>query len=417
MGVAAEAGSALPLSAAERTVADRCARRAHAELRTLLMMLPPDARSAAGVARLLSLDRTTCHRIVASLAETNPGADLLVRLPGVRGLRRFIGAARLHGGGEGEVAAADAAVDGLDQVVRELAGSQLNLARRLRAGSAPKTLEPDRMRSVGERLFQAGVDLTGRWSETALLVQVYRPLPDDAKKIDRVTISGYIGHHARPDALPLVVTQKAMTFADPQRPEDFQTLDHHTWRGRLDGAVLEQFSTHPVPVVTARGPRGAMVQTIDPAIAGASGPVDVVIARRSDTPGLHPAHDDPPVQEVWYSKRFPARRLLFDVYLHRSLARACIPALSLHLFPPDMLGPPSERWLTRHPRGPRLAVLGSDLENSATPAYPRYAELMRSVFRTLEWPEEEFVGYRCETEYPLWNAVYIMTFDFGPQDG
>lgn len=405
------------LTPSERTALEQAARRAHGELKAVLLLLPAGARAAAGLSRLLNLDRTTCHRIVASLAETNPGPDLLTRLPGTRGLRQFIAAARVHGVGEGETAAADAAVDAADRVVREIAGSQSHLARRLRAanGSPPRPADPDGLRSAAERLFNAGVELTGRWSETALLVQVYRPLDGEPSRIDRATISGFIGHRARPDALPLVVTQKTITFLEPDQTQDFATLGRRNFRGRLDNAVLEDYSTRPLPVVTARGPRGGMVQTIDPAASGGEGPVDVVIARRADKPALHPAQDDPPVQEVWYSVRFPARRLVFDTYLHRSMARECIPSLSLHLFPPDMQGPASERWLTRHPRGPRLQVLGGDIDHAAPAAYPRYPQLLKAVLGALEWPEGDFVGYRCEVEYPVWNGVYIMAFDFGPQ--
>lgn len=395
------------------------ARRLHAELSSLLNTFPPTARSPSAMARELGIDRSTCQRIITALTTHTVDADFLIRLPGTRGLQLFIEAVAARGLPAGERDASVTAVDLADRAVRDIAGSQSALARRLQMATTEprkRAMPPASNDALAmEVLAGAGEHLTGRWSEAVLLTQFYRPVPGDERSVERATVNGYVGHRMRPDAIPLIITHRAMSWADPQGRADFSDLSGST-RGTLTDAVLSDFSTQPLPIVTARGPRGGMVHTIDPISAGHDSPVDVLIARKGPKPSLHPAHDSPPIEEVWYSIRFPARRMLFDVYLHRSMARQCIAGLELHATPPDIAGPQAERWLTRLPRPPRLQMLGDDIRAAGSPCYTRYVELLLHMFHRLDWPADEFVGYRCEVEYPMWNGLYIMSFDFGRHD-
>lgn len=130
----------------------------------------------------------------------------------------------------------------------------------------------------------------------------------------------------------------------------------------------------------------------------------------------HPATQSPPIEEVWAMINFPARRMVFDVYLHRDLARKCIPSLDVHLWRPDFATQVSDRWQTRFADSPRLEVLGHGIQNAATSAYLRHAELTTFLFRGLNLDADRFVGYRCMVEYPLWRTGYCMSFDFTSSD-
>ncbi len=417
-----------PLTSAELGRLREVARRLHAELDSLVDALPGHARSASAMARELGIDRSTCQRLISALTAGDAEPEFLVRLPGTRGLQLFIEAVASNQNTSlpaGERDAASTAVDLADRAVRDIAGSQSALARRLQVGEGE--LSGARGRSISpppqasndalamEVLAGAGEHLTGRWSDAITLTQFYRPVPGDPKAVERATLNGYIGHRTKPDAMPLIVTHRALSFADPHPRSrvDFSDLSGSS-RGTLTDAVLSEFSTQPLPIVTARGPKGGMVHTIDPSSSDhdVPPPVDVFLARKSPKPGLHPVYDTPAVEEVWYSIRFPARRMVFDVFLHRSMARQCIASLELHATPPDIAGPQAERWLSRLPRPPRIQMLGDDLRAAETACYTRYVDLLTHMFHRLDWPAEEFVGYRCEVDFPMWNGVYIMSFDF-----
>jgi hypothetical protein len=120
----------------------------------------------------------------------------------------------------------------------------------------------------------------------------------------------------------------------------------------------------------------------------------------------------PAVGEMWSLITFPARRLVYDVFLHRDIARRCIPSVEVHLrgFDTHPLG--SRRWSTRFPGHERLEVLSAGLTGARTASYPRQHELIGRALAAAGWSADEFVGFRCEVDYPIWRAGYCMVFDF-----
>lgn len=112
---------------------------------------------------------------------------------------------------------------------------------------------------------------------------------------------------------------------------------------------------------------------------------------------------------------FPARRMVFDVYLHRDLARACIPSLDAHLWRPDFADHVGDRWQTRFARAPRLELLGNGQDRAGNP-WPRHAELTDFLFRQMDLDPDRMVGFRCLEDYPAWRTGYCMSFDFNTDD-
>ncbi len=115
------------------------------------------------------------------------------------------------------------------------------------------------------------------------------------------------------------------------------------------------------------------------------------------------------------------------MFLHRSLAQASIPSLDCYalgnrgpIAAPDAgeHGPApvnlaSQRWFDRLPARPRLDHLGVGLESAGSTDYPRLARLLGHLFESQGWSADEFVGYRCQVDYPVWGVQYLMSFDFG----
>lgn len=71
-----------------------------------------------------------------------------------------------------------------------------------------------------------------------------------------------------------------------------------------------------------------------------------------------------------------------------------------------------DRWYDQIAVSPVLKLFGAGLANSATSSEPRLAELTDYVFDRLSWESKDFVGYRCEEEFPLWGCDYVMAFDY-----
>lgn len=409
------------LSQEERSTLDRITRRLHGELRSAILSLPEPARGASGMARHLGVERTTCQRIVSAVSGPFPGPEVTGRLPGVQGLRQFVGALR-----EGDdlddasIDSVEAAVDRFAEGVRTMGPSRTKLLRRMRSASeAPRVApgETDSDASLRTQLFESGRRLTGQYSEVSLATFVFRPTPGEPDRLDSAQLRGFLGHHVRRDAMPF----SFLWFSDIGSDSDangssYNTLEREPLKGRSRGLVLPEFSSEPLPVITSRGPSNKTLFLVDPKEMDSERPLDVVAAGRTDAAHRHPARGKPPLHEVWMLGRFPAKRLIFDVLLHRSLARACIPSVGVYSIQPNLAETLDLRWLDRFPVTPKLEVLQPGIANVAHTAYPRYTELLGHLFDRLGWDAGEFIGYRCDVVYPVWGGGHCMIFDYGREE-
>ncbi len=404
-------------------LADRVARRLHSELSTFLSALPREARNASELARRLGIDRTTCQRAVFVASRPFSGSDVLARLPGVRGLRQLCDAAAKSSADESAVAALLAAIDQFEELLRDFGGSQSRLVRELqesdeRAPARADGISPEDPGEVAarRRLFDAATEITGRSSNCWVAVYVYRPNAGDASTLELIRANGLVGHSARADAVPLIMhnfTTKLDAESAPAEPPGIgrvRTLDNAPLRPRAFDSLLPEFTSDPPPLIRTRQPNDFLVQSIDEPASAAGRRTDIMMATRTVVP--NPAHHAPPIEEAWALVNFPCRHLVFDLYLHRDLARSCIPSLDAHLWRPDFAQQVGDRWQTRFTDSPVLQLLGPGLRAPPTRAYPRLGELTKTVFSRAGIPGEEFVGYRCEVAYPIWRAGYCVSFDF-----
>ncbi len=414
--------------------ADRVARRLHDELAGLVACFPETARHASGMARHLGIDRTTCQRTVFVVDRPCTGPGMLERLPGVRGLRQLVEAARSSEPAP-PTPVLDAVTTALDQyqeLVVTLGGSRTRLTRRIALGAATAAARgsssdapaapPDGGLAARTALFDAARELTGRASECWVAVYVYRPAPDDPDRVEVVRANGLVGHVARPDAVPLVVHNFSSASTDGPRDdaheaepvradsERFASLANAPVEGRSPTVVLEDFTSDPPPLVTARQPHEFLVQSIDERPANAGRAVDLMLATRTLFP--HPAKQAPRIEEVWALVNFPSRHLLFDVYLHPALARGCLASLDAHLWGPDFDEHVGDRWQTRLADAPPLQLLGTGLRDAPTAGYPRMHELTAQLFERAGLDPAGYVGYRCDVPYPMWRGGYCVSFDF-----
>lgn len=407
------ATKAQPLAVGELTAASSAARRLQEELRGLLEGLEAPDRGASALARRLGIDRATCQRVVQAAWDSAPDARLLTRMPGIRGLEAFVEAmSAQEAASADQVAQAHAAIEQVAAVLASLGGSQARFAARLAASATDAALIDDAALEPERRaLFDAAAALTGRSSAVSVTVFAYRPSPREPGLIESLGISGLIGHEARPDAVPLVFHWGSRGMQqEAKRP--FGALDTTPAKGRSPSVVLEGFSTRPLPLVTSTGPDGQLVQAVD-SQAASRGPVDLVIATRPQGGAPHPATETPPVQESWSLQHFPARHLVFDVWLHRSLAVGCLPSSDVHLWRPGFEAQIQQRWMTRFAQGPRLSMLGSGLAQAGARAWPRHSEMLAFAFEQAGWDASDLVGYRCEESFPIWRAGHRIALDFG----
>ncbi|MBL8990912.1 MAG: hypothetical protein JNJ48_04950 [Phycisphaerae bacterium] len=417
-------GPATVLTASERAAAAELGRRLATELRGLLAHVPTEHHGASALGRYLRLDRNTCQRVIASTAGDDHDEAVLVRLPGIEGLGQFVDAveARIRTGAVREqVAAVRAAVGALERLIDRLGGSQRRLRQRLEADlerSVDSAAAPADNAARRQALFRSAAEVVGRWSEAVVSVVMIRPVPGRPELTEGVRTRAYVGHTWRPGAVPLEIGESSVPQLALERDESaHQSLEHRPARGDSPDLLLGEFCSQPWPRVTSRALGDRTVHVVDAGEPPHQGTCDIVLSVRRSSPDRHPALASPPVGEVSFLVTFPARRLVLDVFLHRDLAERCVPSCELHLYSPAVGPGGLARWSTRLPGGASLDPLGSGLRRAASTAYARHAELTAHVFQRVGWDASEFVGYRCDTSYPVWRAGYFMLFDFAPPPG
>lgn len=384
------------------------------------------------MAKRLEVDRNTCQRIVAATATGQMDATVLVQLPGVLGLRQFVDAmAREFTTAEQTelIGSCRAAIDAVESLLRTLGCSQRRLRERLEADprSAPAEVAA-RNDGVSSRksLFRAATEITGRCSEVRCSLSAIRPVPGDPTRTEYIKAGGYAGHVAFPGAMPLELGEQAAEHLQTERAsKSFEPLSAEcdAISDESNRYLLSAFCSQPLPRVTSRRIGTRIVHVIEsgPSPEDERRAMDIFVAERHARPDKHPATQRPALGEVWSMITFPARRLIFDVYLHREIARRCIPSLEVHLWNSSAGQQGLWRWSTRFPKGPRLTLLGAGLSNADAEGLSSHAPLTAHVFDRAGWDASEFVGYRCDVEYPIWRAGYCMLFDFTgnelPTDG
>lgn len=162
-----------PLTDGERHEAEQVARRVHAELCALVLLLPEGERGASAMARTLGLDRATCQRVASTVARAQADAVTLVHLPGCQGLRQFVEAvSRRVPIRPEQLDGLRSAIGAMDETLDRLGGSQRRFRHRMvatvRAGDGaaiPEVGANDP--AMRQKLFNLGAAVTGgghtRW--------------------------------------------------------------------------------------------------------------------------------------------------------------------------------------------------------------------------------------------------------------
>ncbi len=332
---------------------------------------------------------------------------ILTRLPGVEGLKQVLDGFAAAGADAGDVAAARSAVASLERFITLSGGSHSKLIDRLgvsRSGAemsaGPGLAEPQ----ARAALHEAAVRVTGRSCEVSLAIYAFRVAPDDPAVLERALAKGLIGSLVMPGGMPMV-----MSSGDTLRVGGDAASRP---AGTMPEQVLSPFTTDPLPLVTSRNRSGKLYQIVDPKAGMEGGLIDVVTALKARHPLMDPATGRPTLDAIWSLVTCPTRRLILDVYLHADMERLFRPSLDALLWTPDLNIAPDDRWVMRLPSGPKLQLLGRGLAAARSDLFSRHAELSEHFFRHIGWDAEDFVGFRCEVQSPVWRAGYSMAMEY-----
>lgn len=414
-----------PLSESDQREIQRITERVQSEIGSLLRQFPVGVRTIAEISDWLSVSTPVCQRVVRFVRSSSDPLTAVTYLPGVRGLRQLIAAARDRGVSTEHVKAAEAAWRRYAELIDRYGGSQAKFLARIERGRdltpRPANDPTPRSQTSGdprEVVFARQREATGRSFDAQIGAFLYRQVDSDT--IDAATALSMRGIEQSPGAMPLSPIQIFNPYPTDADPTDDADGDAPL----LDGFpvdLIPNLSSTPAPELVVRTEAGRKILLIDPD-HNQRGPFDVTLG------GLHyglqhPNRLDPPVQHSTLVARGPSRSLTLDVYLDRALARRAAASTAVYFVSgrglvgthaTDRHGAPfidsaERRWFDRLPERPPFSTRdAAELADEAGPA----AAVARHLFAATGWDLGDFVAFRMHVAYPLWGLQYLLQFDF-----
>jgi hypothetical protein len=385
--------------------------RIRSELVRLIRALPADSRSVRTMAAWLDVDRNTCQRVISATHADASGCEAFVRLPGLKPLRHLVSQAQKRGVAPEHLDSLTIALDRMAQMLDELDESHVRLKARVEASLSSGAAQHDRGEmDIRRALFEDHARLLQRRLRSHSLITAVSPHRDDPTKLEQAWVRGLLGLRMERGALPLPLgtasTDREQHADEPAAT--FDPLSRFAKPGSRNSGLVAGLCSSPMPTLTTRGPAGSQVLVIDPATTDFESEPDVAIATRIS----HVAH---PGNETFHTSAVmltPTTRMVFDVYLHRSLARASVPACGVFQYTMAFSTDMDENWPFRLPGQYRLELLGRGLQNAASDSWSRHADAAAHLFNQTGWPAEDFIGHRMQVDFPMWGSTLCQWFDF-----
>jgi len=400
-----------PLSKSEQTELDRTLCRLQESFREFWAAWPVARRNPTQIGRELGIDSTTCRRLSTIARARYEPTAILESLPGPRTLRALLDAAEQADSPVPEqvLAAFRAAVDSFDEFLLASSGSLSKLKRRLatpRAAQAPTSsadglADPDPQQS----LYNAARKINKKHSLASTSITLYDKVGVADDDVRCVTIGGMHSFVAAPDAVPTIMGEfptLTETFVDAPTSKSAGSdmpMDNSWQRSPL---VLEDFTSADRKVFQINSSPDFALQALE--IKRSNSPSDFYLYASfplSETNG-----------ETWLMVSVPTEMLIFDLYLHKSVARRCLVSVDIHLWHPNFANDPHAKWHTRMPQTPALIQLGEGIAKSASPFNPRQTELTVELFKRADANPDDYIGFRCEERFPIWRTGYRYGLDF-----
>lgn len=388
--------------------------RVQAELCRLIHCLPEYARSVRSMARFLEVDRNVAQRVISAAQPGLRGLDVVLRLPGMSGLNGLCRAAAAKRMPEEVVRSVTAAVSQLSESIEQFGGSLARAKTLIGVAVVSGRTAADRSElDVRRFMHDDAIRLLDQGMSVRSLITAVGPREADPETVEQAWVTSMVGLRVgnSPTPIPLAIGTTDRAGPAGGEPAVFRPLS-----GREDGrqrpvTTVESLSSRPLPVVTTRGPRGAVVAAIDPVRAASAQPLTVSVATRIshfENPYLR----QPKVFHTSALIMTPAKRLVFDVYLHRSLAPPCIPSVGAFHYAMSFSDDIEENWPFRVPGVYSLRALGSNgLDQAASEAWDKHAEAAEFLFSSTGWDPRQYIGHRLDCAFPIWGLNYCMWFD------
>ena len=381
-------------------------------LAEVLESVPGAPHRPQHLATTLGLDKVLTSRVIRAAKHQDPIA-IMQLAPGPDPMRRLLRAAKKHGAPESLIDSATDAINNFEKLIREEAGDRGTL------GAIIASWLPDARAEFESRQKQAAFKtmslLKGVVADVNIATVLLHPA-EDGENIDILWIMG-LGNltRLRPRAPIKFVSRRVDVESQPRRST---TIAGDPIEGS-QGVLLDQFCRGPLATLDLHRAGDVNHYMVAGEDYGLKSKSDLIIAEASYAELPRRIAGEPHRKGYFFAEiGTPARSLIFDAFVHRDIYPGRDPSLAMYDTSFEGIANVNDRSrdVDRLDLLESIQPLGQGLSMARTPELPRHVELLESAFQSMNWNPNEFRGYRCRIEFPIYGSQVTMAFDVPGHD-
>lgn len=361
----------------------------------------------AGPQRLagkLGVDKVLASRLLKAVRSPD-AMSAMHRAPGPEPLRRVLRASAKLGVPEEDLAAAHAAVDQFEALIRADFGDRSALEAVLSAWVPEARREFELRRK--QAAFRAMSQLKGSQADVAGESVIFWP-SEGGEKVDVVWMKAVIGlRRLRPGAAVKFSVEREVESPTARRP---RTLDGEPIESAAN-TVVREFCTEPTPELRAHVVGETTHYIVDGLALGASANLVTCEVNRAELSRYIPRSRG---RRAWASGdlAIPSKRLQLDVLVHEDVFPGEDP--DLRIYDTAMHGAADRndpsRDIDMFDLLETVEQLGVGLRRFGSSDIPHYRRILERICTAMGYDGSRLRGYRVSTDYPLYGSQYAMSF-------
>ncbi len=325
-------------------------------------------------------------------------------LPGPVPLRAFLAAATTKGASRTLAEATDLAIQEWEDHVRREFGDRKSMQAAL--SDLMPSVRVRQESTARQAVYRGMADIKGFTTETAVVAFMIHPSATRADWCDTALLGGSQGVRRLRSAVSIQYTSTLQSS-----PWGRRALSPNDQPG--EGAILREYC-RPTDLPIEIEVEGRCVHyTLATEGIGTRTEADFFLAEYY--PGNHPLYaedSDTPTRWVYATIEEPAKRLIFDVLVHREVWSEAAP--QIRTFDTAVHGVADPNSPSRRRDLLDLRITPTTLPNGPgrfwCQGLPRYPDMLHDVASRSGWNLDDFRGYRCEITYPLYGSQVCMLF-------
>ncbi len=371
----------------------------------LLSQAGADAQDPQSISDRIGLTKTLAWKVSRMVQADDPSLALQ-HMPGASGIRLLLRGAERAGVEPAQIQIARTAVDDFERLIKVHCGDRATLD--IMGGE----LSPDGRRQRDEQhrrmLYQGASYVWGVQARTVLKLGVVSP-GSSPGLLDFASVNALIDfRRLRPDVSWIMASRQGKNDdGSSMRTRASEAIDPR-YNGSDECPLMGDFCSEPLPELRRIDyPRGTSFELVEGPIGNTGAQTCVIGTIQRHIP-FHAGPDN-----EWGEHRavcdIPAELMIVDLFIHKSLAFAIPPAVSLHseLAAGGDGGPKLRRPL---PLTEPLQNLGIGAHPPTTHEVPRYKAMLRAVHARLGSNAADFHGFRIRIPYPACPTSVMLRY-------